>query len=371
MNRPITSPWPAVLTSSATITFTPAARACARASSAPEISLWSVTAIAPRPCARAVASSTSTGVAQSGEWSVCMCRSTSISGRPSSRRADRRVAAQRSVGVRRARRRSARAPPPRARRRARACSRPGSGAPSARPSPPWLAVRASRRPKKLSTKRRATSVESSRSVEEWKEPTFSAREWRRAAFEVLGANGSCTWTKSSSTRAQQFLDRARHVDRQRRGPPPRAAAHVEHLADGDHARGCPGRCPRAGSAGRPRAARSSLREARTRSCERDGASTSTRWPRRESSSATRRDVRVDLVLLRLPRIGRDVGDREALLGHDRSIRRDASAREAACVPAARSRARPSSASPPAASHAISPWTLPGAPWRSAAPRTSR
>ena len=40
--------------------------------------MWSVTAIAPSPWSRAVASSTSTGVAQSGEWSVCMCRSTSI-----------------------------------------------------------------------------------------------------------------------------------------------------------------------------------------------------------------------------------------------------------------------------------------------------
>ena len=55
-----------------------------------------------------------------------------------------------------------------------------------------LAVRASRRPKKLSTNRRARSVESSLSLGEWKEPTFSAREWRSAAFEVLGANGSCT-----------------------------------------------------------------------------------------------------------------------------------------------------------------------------------
>jgi hypothetical protein len=60
-------------------------------------------------------------------------------------------------------------------------------------------VRASSRPKKLSTKRRATSVESRRSLGAWKEPTLSAREWRRAALEVLGANGSCTCTKSSST----------------------------------------------------------------------------------------------------------------------------------------------------------------------------
>ena len=85
MNRPITSPWSAVLTSSPTITLTPYSAALARASCAPETSLWSVTAIAPRPTSRAVASSTSTGVAQSLEWSVCMCRSTSISLRLASR----------------------------------------------------------------------------------------------------------------------------------------------------------------------------------------------------------------------------------------------------------------------------------------------
>ena len=84
MKRPITSPWSAVLTSSATITLTPYSAAIARAACAPETSLWSVTAIAPRPCVARGSSSTSTGVAQSCEWSVCMCRSTSISSaRPS------------------------------------------------------------------------------------------------------------------------------------------------------------------------------------------------------------------------------------------------------------------------------------------------
>src|SRR3954469_19975613 len=85
MKSPITSPWSAVFTSSPTITLTPYSAALARASWAPETSLWSVTAIAPSPTSRAVASSTSTGVAQSLEWSVCMCRSTSISGRFASR----------------------------------------------------------------------------------------------------------------------------------------------------------------------------------------------------------------------------------------------------------------------------------------------
>ena len=58
------------------------------------------------------------------------------------------------------------------------------------------AVRASRRPKNSSTKRRATCVESTRSAGAWKEPTLSEREWRSATEAALGANGSWTCTKS-------------------------------------------------------------------------------------------------------------------------------------------------------------------------------
>ena len=46
----MTSPCEAVLTSSPTMTFTPNSAAFSAASRAPEISLWSVTAIAPSPC---------------------------------------------------------------------------------------------------------------------------------------------------------------------------------------------------------------------------------------------------------------------------------------------------------------------------------
>ena len=75
----MTSPCSAVFTSSATITLIPPSRSAAsRAASAPEISLWSVIAIAPMPRSFAVSSSTSTGVAQSLEWSVCMWMSQSI-----------------------------------------------------------------------------------------------------------------------------------------------------------------------------------------------------------------------------------------------------------------------------------------------------
>ena len=106
MNRPITSPSWAVLTSSATITLIPSARSCA--SSAPEISLWSVTAIAPRPRLLAVSSRTSTGVAQSGEWSVCMCRSQKMKPAPASRRA---IAAWRPAAGGGGRRPARRSPP--------------------------------------------------------------------------------------------------------------------------------------------------------------------------------------------------------------------------------------------------------------------
>ena len=58
------------------------------------------------------------------------------------------------------------------------------------------ALRASRRPKNSSTKRRATWVESTRSAGAWNVPTLSEREWRSATDDALGANGSWTWTNS-------------------------------------------------------------------------------------------------------------------------------------------------------------------------------
>ena len=82
----------------------------------------------PGPRALAVASSTSTGVAQSPEWSVCMCRSTSISGRPSQAlRAARRSRARRGGGRPHGRR------APRSRRRPRPTGRPARAAAAAQP----------------------------------------------------------------------------------------------------------------------------------------------------------------------------------------------------------------------------------------------
>lgn len=62
-----------------------------------------------------------------------------------------------------------------------------------------VAVRASRRPKNISTSIRATWVESTRSAGSWKVATLSESEWRSAAEPGLGAKGSCTWTMSKGT----------------------------------------------------------------------------------------------------------------------------------------------------------------------------
>ena len=121
----------------------------------------------------------------------------------------------------------------------RAGGAPGKWRPSAQPSRGRLAVRASRRPKKLSTKRRARASRAAARLEEWKEPTFSAREWRSAEREVLGANGSCTWTKSSATEPAVPSVRATSIGsatavglgprRARRRAPRRARGRGRHL----------------------------------------------------------------------------------------------------------------------------------------------
>ena len=96
--------------------------------------------------------------------------------------------------------------------------------------------------------------------------------------------------------AQQFLDRARDVDRQRRRRAGGRRCGTSSTSPTAITRGVPvvGALEQRARLA-PRAARSALRDARTRSCERDGASTSTRCPRRESSPRDARDVGVDLV----------------------------------------------------------------------------
>ena len=66
-------------------------------------------------------------------------------------------------------------------------------------------MRASSRPKKISTRGRATWVERTRSCGAWKVATLSEWEWRSAAEETLGANGSWTWTMSTSLEPSRRL----------------------------------------------------------------------------------------------------------------------------------------------------------------------
>ena len=144
------------------------------------------------------------------------------------------------------------------------------------------AVRASSRPKNSSTKRRATWVDSTRSVGAWKEPTFSARLCRSATELALGANGSCTCTKSSGA-SVSTSSIVRAMSTGGDGAVPR------RRWSGSSSPTPSTRTPPSGSnsaSGRSRAARISFRDSRTSCGERDGASTSSRCPRSASSFAS-------------------------------------------------------------------------------------
>ena len=143
------------------------------------------------------------------------------------------------------------------------------------------AVRPSSRPNSRSTSGRATWVDTNRSVGEWNVPTFSAREWRSAALDALGANGSCTWTKSSSA-----LSRNSSIERDTSSgsdtEPPRRNGRL---------------CPTPSTVAQPSSANAafgselSLRIRARPSLisvrDSEGATTTTRWPRVQSSSDSR------------------------------------------------------------------------------------
>ena len=107
MKRPITSPWSAVFTSSATITLIPFG-ALARLERARDLVVVGDGDRARGPARFAVSSSVSTGVAQSGEWSVCMCRSTWTNGALGQPLAHARRCRSGRGGARRSRRRAPR-----------------------------------------------------------------------------------------------------------------------------------------------------------------------------------------------------------------------------------------------------------------------
>ena len=189
------------------------------------------------------------------------------------------------------------------RRARRSCSRPGRSGAAGRRSPRRRRCarrgarrRAARPCARPGWRRRARSGA-------WKVPTLSAREWRSAVLATLGANGSCTWQRSSAARSKRSeIVRATSI-----GSAARRAAgqRRQRLADGQHAR-LAGRRARARRCARPCASRARAR-ARTTA------------PRRAPGARARelvgdpRDERVDVVAV-LPRIGRDLGDGQRL-GH--------------------------------------------------------
>ena len=134
--------------------------------------------------------------------------------------------------------------------------------------------------------RRATWVDRNRSVAPWKLPTLSAREWRSAAEAALGANGSCTCTKSSSVRSRKSSS-VRDTSSGSATDPPRRNGRL---------------CPTATSDAQPGSANTAswsrlcssirARPSRTSSRESEGATTTTLCPREHSSSESRSTKRL-------------------------------------------------------------------------------
>ena len=160
---------------------------------------------------------------------------------------------------------------------------PGRSAAGARPSPRCWRCAASIRPKKTSTSIRATWVERTRSTGSWKVATLSDCEWRSAAEPVLGANGSCTWTRSSGTapssRSSAPLTSSGIGAGRRRGP--LGSGMLWPIAS------TRGFSPLSSASGSSAASRISRRLSRIAVRDSDGATIRTRWPRCASSSEVR------------------------------------------------------------------------------------
>jgi hypothetical protein len=119
----------------------------------------------------------------------------------------------------------------------------------------------------------------------WKVPTFSAREWRSAALEVDGANGSWTWHTSSGRIVRRFSivrETSTGSAGARRALPGRSGSASPTASTR-------GGAPGAGSsdAGSSRAALSACRVSRTASLEREGATMSTWCPRAARTAVVR------------------------------------------------------------------------------------
>ena len=184
----------------------------------------------------------------------------------------------------------------RARRRARTIGTRREEAPQqvgASPRRSQCARRAARRP--AARRLRATWWRRPARSARGSVPTLSAREWRSAALATLGANGSCTWQRSSAARLEKVGDRARDVDRQRRPAHRRAPRRGrQRLAHG--------------RAGAPPPEAGSMAALRTRGATRAPARGTRRRHDDDPMAAQRelvghaRDERVDVVTV-LPRIG--------------------------------------------------------------------
>ena len=120
-----------------------------------------------------------------------------------------------------------------------------------------------------------------RSVGAWNVPTFSAREWRSAALDVDGANGSWTWQTSSGDDlvAESSIVRATSTG----SDGARRVAAISGSASPTAS--TPRRRARLGQQRRRIGAQRLARGSRTASCPRAGATMSTRWPRAARASA--------------------------------------------------------------------------------------
>ena len=120
----------------------------------------------------------------------------------------------------------------------------------------------------------------------WKLPTFSAREWRSAAEAALGANGSCTCTKSSSVCSSKSSS-VRDTSSGSATEPPRRNGRLCPTATSE---ALPGSANTASGSVLWRSIRA--RPSRTSSRESEGATTTTLWPRAQSSSESRSTKRL-------------------------------------------------------------------------------
>ena len=186
---------------------------------------------------------------------------------------------------------------------------PGRSAGAARPccGTTPAARRGGRRTARRSAARPGSTA--TRSAGRWNVPTFSARLWRSATDDALGANGSCTCTKSSSE-VSSSSSIVREMSTGRLGTARRGAS----VGSSSPTARTPGSSPLKISLARMR-----LRDARTALGLRARGDDHDPVAARRQPLAQRPDVGVDLVRV-LPRVRRDLGDRVGT-GHQASLER--------------------------------------------------